>query len=48
MHPYYVIRAIGGLLFVLGALVMVFNFWMTLRGKEVDETDRAPALVPAE
>ena len=32
MHPYYMLRAIGGLLFVLGALVMVYNFIKTIKG----------------
>ncbi|WP_142849246.1 cytochrome-c oxidase, cbb3-type subunit I [Telmatospirillum sp. J64-1] len=32
MHPYYVIRGIGGVLFLAGALVMVYNFFRTIRG----------------
>jgi cytochrome c oxidase cbb3-type subunit 1 len=32
MHPFYVIRAFGGVLFLLGALVMVYNLWRTIRG----------------
>ena len=32
MHPYYVIRAFGGLLFLLGALIMVYNLYRTVRG----------------
>ena len=32
MHPYYVIRALGGLLFVVGSLIMAYNFWRTIRG----------------
>ena len=32
MHPYYVIRALGGVLFLIGALVMVYNLWRTARG----------------
>jgi cytochrome c oxidase cbb3-type subunit 1 len=32
MHPYYVIRAGGGLLFLIGALVMTYNLWRTIRG----------------
>ena len=32
MHPYYVIRAAGGTLFLLGALIMVYNVWRTIRG----------------
>ena len=29
MHPYYVARAFGGLLFLLGAIVGFYNIWMT-------------------
>jgi cytochrome c oxidase cbb3-type subunit 1 len=32
MHPYYVIRAIGGVLFVLGGLIMAYNMIRTIRG----------------
>ncbi|WP_147164480.1 cytochrome-c oxidase, cbb3-type subunit I [Pararhodospirillum oryzae] len=32
MHPYYVIRATGGLLFVAGALIMVYNLARTIAG----------------
>jgi cytochrome c oxidase cbb3-type subunit 1 len=32
MHPFYVIRAIGGILFLLGSLLMVYNLWRTARG----------------
>ena len=31
MHPYYIARAIGGLLFLIGALVACYNIWMTIR-----------------
>ncbi len=31
MHPYYVARAFGGLLFLIGALVGCYNIWMTIR-----------------
>jgi cytochrome c oxidase cbb3-type subunit I len=34
MHPFYVIRAAGGVLFIVGALVMTFNLWMTVRRSE--------------
>jgi cytochrome c oxidase cbb3-type subunit 1 len=41
MHPYYVIRAIGGLLFLLGSLIMVYNVFKTIRGdKPVDIADQ--------
>jgi cytochrome c oxidase cbb3-type subunit 1 len=32
MHPYYIVRAFAGILFLLGALVMVYNMWRTARG----------------
>ncbi len=32
MHPYYVIRGLGGVLFLLGALIMTYNLWRTARG----------------
>jgi cytochrome c oxidase cbb3-type subunit I len=41
MHPYYIIRAIGGLLFVLGSLVMAYNVFRTIRGDvSVDATEQ--------
>lgn len=33
MHPYYVIRLLGGLFYLSGALVFVFNIVQTIRGK---------------
>jgi len=51
MHPYYVIRAIGGLLFVAGSLIMVYNLWMTVRSDTVAEEAparrAAPGAMPA-
>ncbi|WP_026310410.1 cytochrome-c oxidase, cbb3-type subunit I [Neomegalonema perideroedes] len=32
MHPYYIARALGGLMFLMGALVGCFNIYMTIRG----------------
>jgi len=32
MHPYYIARAIGGLLFLSGGIVGAYNIWMTARG----------------
>ena len=32
MHPYYVIRASGGILFLLGSLIMAYNLWRTING----------------
>lgn len=59
MFPMYLIRAFGGLLYLSGALVMVFNVWMTIAGKlrvekpmtetpHNPEADRPFVAVPAE
>jgi cytochrome c oxidase cbb3-type subunit 1 len=32
MHPYYLIRALGGALFLIGALLFVYNVWRTIKG----------------
>ncbi len=32
MHPYYIIRALGGLLYLSGMLIMVYNCWKTISG----------------
>ncbi|MBL6958019.1 MAG: cytochrome-c oxidase, cbb3-type subunit I [Rhodospirillales bacterium] len=44
MHPYYVIRALGGVLFLLGSFIMVYNLWMTAKGhlKDEDVFEEAP------
>ncbi|HMM89105.1 cytochrome-c oxidase, cbb3-type subunit I [Bradyrhizobium sp.] len=48
MHPYYIARAIGGLLFLLGALVGCYNIWMTIRAADQPADARAADLpVPA-
>jgi cytochrome c oxidase cbb3-type subunit 1 len=41
MHPYYIARAIGGLFFLIGALVGCYNIWMTIRaarGRRLSES----------
>lgn len=50
MHPFYVIRAAGGGLFLAGALIMAFNLWMTVRSGEAAAEDSPSqlALQPAE
>ena len=30
MHPYYIARAVGGLLFLIGGCVGAWNVWMTI------------------
>jgi cytochrome c oxidase cbb3-type subunit 1 len=46
MHPFYIIRALGGLLFLIGALIMVYNLWRTARGDVYEAA--VPAAAPAE
>jgi cytochrome c oxidase cbb3-type subunit 1 len=45
--PMYVVRGLGGVLFLSGALVMVWNMWMTIRGAE-PATTSLPYATPAE
>ena len=47
MHPFYMIRAAGGALFLIGSLVMAYNLWMTVREGEA-EVPSPVALQPAE
>lgn len=44
--PFYVLRALGGTIFLIGTLLMVYNLWLTAKsGKFVEsEQDEAPAL----
>jgi cytochrome c oxidase cbb3-type subunit 1 len=42
MHPYYVIRFLGGVLYLTGAALMAWNFWKT-----ITESEAAPAALPA-
>jgi len=48
-HPYYVIRALGGLLYITGAVIMAYNLWRTARGDvRASEPLAAPPLpIPA-
>lgn len=41
MHPYYVLRFIGGTFFFVGTLIMLYNILMTIAGREKSE---APAV----
>ena len=42
MHPFYVIRAFGGVLFLIGALIMAYNLWRTMR-REIREEELLPS-----
>ncbi len=54
MHPFYLIRLLGGLLFLIGAILMAVNVWLTIARPESDAVPTArlsglsPNLVPAE
>ncbi|QIG54537.1 cytochrome-c oxidase, cbb3-type subunit I [Altererythrobacter sp. BO-6] len=59
LKPMFALRAFGGLLYLSGAVVLVYNVWMTIAGKLRDEApmtltphnetaDRPIAAVPAE
>ncbi|GHF19532.1 cytochrome c oxidase subunit 1 [Kordiimonas sediminis] len=41
MHIYYVIRAFGGLLFVIGSFIMAYNIYRTIKG-DVREGEEMP------
>ncbi|MGP1394701.1 MAG: cytochrome-c oxidase, cbb3-type subunit I [Inquilinaceae bacterium] len=48
MHPFYLIRAVGGILFLLGAVIMTYNLWRTVRGDVRQEAGLAgPAATAA-
>jgi len=44
--PMYVVRALGGVMFLTGALIMCWNLWMTVKKGEVRKD--APIAAPAE
>ena len=48
MYPYYIARAFGGLLFLIGAVVATYNIWMTVRGVPVlaERHDDVPVAAP--
>jgi len=49
MHPFYMIRALGGLLFLTGAVLMVINVWRTIASPEASAVPASrPTMVPAE
>ena len=51
MHPYYIARATGGSLFLLGAVIGCYNIWMTIRHAATvpaAQADTPATLQPAE
>jgi cytochrome c oxidase cbb3-type subunit 1 len=45
MHPFYLIRLLGGVFFLSGGLIMAYNMWRTVRGEP--ETFAAGQAQPA-
>ena len=52
MYPYYIARAFGGLLFLIGAVVCCYNMWMTVRtvplAKRLESDVPAAVALPGE
>ncbi len=48
MHPFYLIRALGGSLFLAGALLMVWNLWRTVNPAKSEIGAARPVMTPAE
>jgi len=50
MHPFYVIRVLGGVMYLLGGLIMAWNVYKTIRGDVRQEAGapRASSPLPAE
>ncbi len=47
MHPFYIIRALGGSIFTLGAFVMAYNLWRTARGDVSVDLAEQPGVAAA-
>ena len=44
MHPFYIVRTLGGLFFLAGMLLMAYNLWKTIAGaKPIEAAIPAPA-----
>jgi cytochrome c oxidase cbb3-type subunit 1 len=48
IHPLYIIRALGGGLFLIGAFVMAYNLWRTVVGEPDREAVAMPVQAAAE
>jgi cytochrome c oxidase cbb3-type subunit I len=47
VHPFNTIRAIGGVLFLIGSLIMTYNLWRTARGDVASEPRLSAAIAAA-
>jgi cytochrome c oxidase cbb3-type subunit 1 len=43
-----VVRALGGVMYLSGALIMAYNLWMTVKAQPAKASVNANDLVPAE
>ncbi|MGE0803293.1 MAG: cbb3-type cytochrome c oxidase subunit I, partial [Lautropia sp.] len=46
-YPYYLIRLLGGVLYLIGMVLMAWNVWRTIRGEPRAATLPGPAATPA-
>jgi cytochrome c oxidase cbb3-type subunit 1 len=46
--PMYVVRGLGGVMFLLGAIIMAYNLYMTVRAQPAKASVNANNFVPAE
>jgi cytochrome c oxidase cbb3-type subunit 1 len=47
MYPYYIARAFGGLLFLIGTIIGCYNMWMTVRSAPHAAPERDVPVTPA-
>ncbi|MCB6179568.1 cytochrome-c oxidase, cbb3-type subunit I [Rhodobacter sp. Har01] len=47
-YPMYVVRALGGILYLTGGLIMAYNLWMTVKAQPAKAAANAHAAIPAE
>ena len=43
LHPMYLLRAFGGVLYLAGGVIMVINVWRTIQGRQRDEAPMSTA-----
>jgi cytochrome c oxidase cbb3-type subunit 1 len=48
MHPFYIIRALGGALYLTGAVIMAYNLWRTVKMPSSEASRLAPSAGAAE
>jgi cytochrome c oxidase cbb3-type subunit 1 len=46
-HIENIIRTVGGLMFLSGTLIMIYNLWRTVRMPSVQGAEATPAALPA-